>query len=575
VPAESSGETAPATLSPSKTTSASELQSLRERVRSLSSEIASLESTKRELSETVESSVQQIKQLQAESLAKDKRLAKVRTSEQQVADEVAQLRSASSNAQAQLDALRRDLLASETRVRELTASLSSAEQQSSESVQQTNERVAAARRRAEDAEAALERQTAAARAAAIAAERRLDEAVAASAAMSDSVAALQHAVDAQTARCNDLQQQLASAQGELEATQNEFAQYRLEAHQVLASVASDQKPSAGQSSDSAASEAVVAELAAGRTYIAELERQLREARAAAVEATQAAARDVAAAEATAREAEGAVVTLRRELLSSREQLAHESGVANERALALQNEIDNLVQRARAADKQVESLREQMSTLMVSSSSDAGAAERQELENRLRTMTEHLIAKQTQLETLTSERSYLQLKVEQEQQQRQLLEKQQRSARLAASTTAARVRPISSLLKRRNSDDPFGADEDDFDDAPDSVVINIDGNSPAVPQGTPSKRPRSFVVKNAVSVANALDAVSSIAGRFLSLSPLARLLVIVYVVLLHSWVAYIVLSYSPEVHGRNGAPTLSEHVSNELNLSHNRDAGLPH
>ena len=66
--------------------------------------------------------------------------------------------------------------------------------------------------------------------------------------------------------------------------------------------------------------------------------------------------------------------------------------------------------------------------------------------------------------------------------------------------------------------------------------------------------------------------------FLSLSPLARLLVIVYVVLLHAWVAYIVLSYSPEVHNGGGGglpPALASPVSSELHLAHNRANGLPH
>lgn len=575
---DATSSTSSTSVSSSSSTSSTSTGSadLRERVRVLSSNVTALESAKRELSETLDASLQQIKQLQAESLAKDKKLAKLRSVEQQAADQAAQLRASSSSAQAQLEALRRDLLASETRVRELSASLSSAEQHAGESSQSANERVAAARRRADEAEAELERVTAAARAAATLAERRVDEAAAASSALSDTVASLQRALDAQTARNGALQLQLASAQSELESTQHDFAQYKLEAHQVLAKATADKSSALAPrsaDSDDAATAAAAAELATLRAHVAELERQLREARAAEADAKQSAARDAAAADAAVREAEGAATTLRRELLSVREQLAHESRAADERAAALQNEIDNLVQRARAADQQVQALREQLSALMVASSSDAGAAERQELENRLRTMTEHLIAKQSQIETLTSERSYLQLKVEQEQQQRQLLEKQQQSARAAAASSSARVRPIASLLKRRNSDS-FGVDDDfdAYDD--DSVVINIDSSTSAVPQGTPSKQPRSFVRKNAISAANALDALSSIAGRFLSLSPLARLLVIVYVVLLHSWVAYIVVSYSPEVHDQ-AAPPLAAHVSAELNLSHNRAAGLPH
>jgi chromosome segregation ATPase len=556
---------------------------LRDRVRVLSESVAALDAAKREMAGTLDASLQQIKQLQAEVLAKDKKLAKLRSVEQQAGDQVAQMRADSSSAQTQLEALRRDVMASEARARDLAASLSAADQRANEAAVAANERVAAARRRAEDAEAELEKVTAASRTAAALAERRVDEAAAMSSSLSDTAAHLQRSLDLQTARSNDLASQLASVQVELETTQHDFAQYKLEAHEVLARTTAEKSATAAGASpaDGAASavdaSAIAAELSAVRAHCGELERQLREARAAEAEAKRAAARDVAAADASVQEAESAASKQARDARALREQLALETESANQRALSLQAEIDNLVQRARAADQEVQSLRQQLSASMVASSSDAGAAERQELENRLRTMTEHLIGKQNQIETLTSERSYLQLKLEQEQQQRQALEKFQKSARQAAASSEVRVRSIASLLKRRNSD-PFddAIDADDDDDV-DTVVVNLESASPSVPPGTPSKRAgRSFVRKNAISVANALDALSSIAGRFLSLSPLARLFVIVYVVLLHAWVAYIVYSYQPEKHGADVvAAALGEHVSSELNLSHNQKVGLPH
>jgi hypothetical protein len=566
--------------------------SLRDRVRVLTESVAALDASKREMADTLDASLQQIKQLQAEMLAKDKKLAKLRSVEQLAGDQVAQMRADSSSAQTQLEALRRDVMASDARVRELAASLSAADQRANEAALAANDRVAAVRRRAEDAEAELEKLTTASRSAAALAERRVDEAAAASSALSDTAAHLQRTLDLLTARNNDVTAQLSSVQAELETTQHDFAQYKLEAHQVLARTAAEKSASAAVSSssslgddseaaDSATSNAMASELAAVRAHCGELERQLREARAAESEAKRAAARDAAAADAAVQEAESAVNKQSREARALREQLSLETESANQRALSLQAEIDNLVQRARAADQEVLSLRQQLSASMVASSSDAGAAERQELENRLRTMTEHLIGKQNQIETLTSERSYLQLKLEQEQQQRQALEKFQKSARQAAASSEVRVRSIASLLKRRNSDPFQDVIEDDLsDDEIDTVVVNLESASPSVPPGTPSKRAgRSFVRKNAISVANALDALSSIAGRFLSLSPLARLFVIVYVVLLHSWVAYIVYSYQPEVHGKAdaiaAAAVLNAPVSSELNLSHNKLVGLPH
>lgn len=566
------------------TPSKDESSGLRDRVRVLTESVTALDTAKREMADTLDASLQQIKQLQAELLAKDKKLAKLRNVEQQAGDQVAQMRANSSSAQTQLEALRRDVMASEARARELAASLSAADQRANEAAQAANERVATARRRAEDAEAELEKLTAASRSAAALAERRVDEAAAASSSLSDTAAHLQRSLDLQTARNNDLSAQLTSVQAELETTQHDFAQYKLEAHEVLARTAAEKSAtSAGASSDDAAAavdtSAIAAELSAVRAHNGELERQLREARAAEAEAKRAAARDAVAADAAVQEAESAASKQAREARALREQLTLETESANQRALSLQAEIDNLVQRARAADQDVQSLRQQLSASMVASSSDAGAAERQELENRLRTMTEHLIGKQNQIETLTSERSYLQLKLEQEQQQRQALEKFQKSARQAAANSEVRVRSIASLLKRRNSDpfaDAIDMDDEDEDDV-DTVVVNLESASPSVPPGTPSKRAgRSFVRKNAISVANAIDALSSIAGRFLSLSPLARLFVIVYVVLLHTWVAYIVYSYQPEKHGADVvAAALVEKVSNELNLSHNQKVGLPH
>lgn len=569
-----------ASVSSSVTPSKDESAGLRERVRALSESVASLGAAKREMADTLDASLQQIKQLQAELLAKDKKLAKLRSVEQQAGDQVAQMRADSSSAQTQLEALRRDVVASEARARDLAASLSAADQRANEAAVAANERVAAARRRAEDAEAELEKVTAASRTAAALAERRVDEAAAASSSLSDTAAHLQRSLDLQTARSNDLAAQLTSVQAELETTQHDFAQYKLEAHEVLARTAADKSAASASAIDDASAvdmNAIVAELSAVRAHCGELERQLREARAAEAEAKRAAARDAAAADAAVQEAESATSKQVREARALREQLTLETESANQRALSLQAEIDNLVQRARAADQEVQSLRQQLSASMVASSSDAGAAERQELENRLRTMTEHLIGKQNQIETLTSERSYLQLKLEQEQQQRQALEKFQKSARQAAANSEVRVRSIASLLKRRNSDPFDDAIDVDEDEDIDTVVVNLESASPSVPPGTPSKRVgRSFVRKNAISVANSLDALSSIAGRFLSLSPLARLFVIVYVVLLHAWVAYIVYSYQPEKHGADVvAAALGEHVSSELNLSHNQKVGLPH
>ncbi len=51
----------------------------------------------------------------------------------------------------------------------------------------------------------------------------------------------------------------------------------------------------------------------------------------------------------------------------------------------------------------------------------------------------------------------------------------------------------------------------------------------------------------VRAANMLDAVSAAAGNLFRFSPLARLLFLLYLLLLHVWVCYITAYLSPETH----------------------------
>jgi hypothetical protein len=134
-----------------------------------------------------------------------------------------------------------------------------------------------------------------------------------------------------------------------------------------------------------------------------------------------------------------------------------------------------------------------------------------------------------VETVNSEKAYLQLKLEQEAEKRAALERFQQSVRL--HSPAADVLPMAALIRRRGDDDDDFDDDDDDDDDDDNgkgdkrVVVRKQltydvesGGKQRRVRGTPSKRARSFVRKNAISAANALDAASSAAARFLGMSP---------------------------------------------------------
>lgn len=130
-----------------------------------------------------------------------------------------------------------------------------------------------------------------------------------------------------------------------------------------------------------------------------------------------------------------------------------------------------------------------------------------------------------------------MKLEQEVDKRNALERFQKSVRL--NTPSADVRPIAELIRRRGEFDDDD-DDDDYDDIVDDDDDNGKGDKPVVRKqltydvesggkarrrvrGTPSKRARSFVRKNAINAANALDAFSSATARFLGMSPRMNLL----------------------------------------------------
>nr|XP_054758697.1 golgin subfamily A member 5-like [Lytechinus pictus] len=161
---------------------------------------------------------------------------------------------------------------------------------------------------------------------------------------------------------------------------------------------------------------------------------------------------------------------------------------------------------------IQRLRNQLKTKSLSSSSES------ELEGRLHSLTESLIQKQTMLETLSSEKNSLGLQ----------LERLQRQYKEVQAT--ARVTPTHTVN--------IGSYEDE------------EGTRQRLPlfmQETPDDGGMTRKVKRAAST---IDKFSIRLGVFLRRYPIARLFVICYMFLLHLWVMIVLLTYSPEIHGKD-------------------------
>lgn len=64
---------------------------------------------------------------------------------------------------------------------------------------------------------------------------------------------------------------------------------------------------------------------------------------------------------------------------------------------------------------------------------------------------------------------------------------------------------------------------------------------------PLNEPVTGIRRRVIGAANLLDSVSTITGKFLTHSPIARLIVISYLVFLHLWVLYVFITFKPEIH----------------------------
>ncbi|XP_015245409.1 PREDICTED: golgin subfamily A member 5 [Cyprinodon variegatus] len=169
---------------------------------------------------------------------------------------------------------------------------------------------------------------------------------------------------------------------------------------------------------------------------------------------------------------------------------------------------NLQSRIKDREDEIQKLRNQLTNKTLSSSSQM------ELENRLHQLTETLIQKQTMLEALGTEKSSLVFQLER-------LEQQLKNAQ--GGQTGGPAINMSAMegpgTRQRNT-----------------PVLFSEQESPGV-YGKVRK------------AASTIDRFSIRLGIFLRRYPMARLFVILYMAVLHLWVMIVLLTYTPEMHGR--------------------------
>uniref|UniRef100_A0A1I8I8Q6 Golgin-84 n=1 Tax=Macrostomum lignano TaxID=282301 RepID=A0A1I8I8Q6_9PLAT len=199
----------------------------------------------------------------------------------------------------------------------------------------------------------------------------------------------------------------------------------------------------------------------------------------------------------------------------------------------------LSQRLAQAEAELDALRRQSAPQLLRSGAGtsvaSGGQDGGELEARIRSLTESLIQKQTALESSNAEKASLRLMVE------------QLESRLSERTHHATSLAQESGLSSRSSQ------------APQSDYIRIHMQDP----------PYARHMKRAV---NTLDKAGVKLGVFLRRYPMARMLFLAYIGLLHLWVLLVLLTYQPEMHQRGyndalpqppGAPALASAAGSSL------------
>lgn len=188
-----------------------------------------------------------------------------------------------------------------------------------------------------------------------------------------------------------------------------------------------------------------------------------------------------------------------DLLKQKRELNYTMEELHKQKTAFQSAIKN-------REDEIEKLRNQLTTKNLCSTTE------DELESRVRTLTESLIQKQTMLEAISTEKNSLGLQLER-------LEQQYKDVQLSIGRTNSSAIHVS---------------EDD----------EVRQRLPIFLREVATDHEVTRKMKRA---ANTIDRFSVRLGIFLRRYPIARVFVIVYMALLHLWVMIVLLTYKPEIH----------------------------
>ncbi|XP_011488373.1 golgin subfamily A member 5 [Oryzias latipes] len=318
-------------------------------------------------------------------------------------------------------------------------------------------------------------------------------------------------------RVDELQQAVRSAKAAAESAKQEFQDYKSKATRILQSkeklINSLKEGSGLDVTDS--SRTTVLEMEALR-HEKELQREEIQKLQGQVSTLRAEIQDLEAqalAEAESwreqqmhlQEQEAAQSRAKRELEAEMERCRQELQYLEEEHHRTKTSLQS---RIKDREDEIQKLRNQLTNKTLSSSSQT------ELENRLHQLTETLIQKQTMLEALGTEKSSLVFQLER-------LEQQLKSSQGGPSGGPA--------INMSGLEGPGARQRN-------SPVLFSDHDAPGV-YGKVRK------------AASTIDRFSIRLGIFLRRYPAARMFVILYMAVLHLWVMIVLLTYTPEMHGR--------------------------
>jgi chromosome segregation ATPase len=311
------------------------MTALRERVRTLSQQLAEASSAARDANETLDASIRQVKQLQNEIVSKDRKLEKLRASESQLDAQLKQSQRQAAEQQSALADLQRQLTNSESERRALRVELTDARSAVLASSSGVSAALEAALARADAAEAAREAALSEARSATIAATRAADDNRALSQQVEATLASSQLTLDASERRASKYAEQLRAALGDLEQLRAEHEQYKSEARRVLASASEASSGDGMAAAAAAASDSSALVLAAANARVSALERELTLARQTTRDVERARDAERANAATTLADAHNAAAAAELEVRTLRAALAADSEAAAARITALQ------------------------------------------------------------------------------------------------------------------------------------------------------------------------------------------------------------------------------------------------